>query len=91
MEAWIEGQKATATVIKPVTINLNMQHVVKRPRRVQRFDDMVYYTKRKIWPPQCEKADNFWKSTKTVGCLNVRDLVPLDQCWKCFYEGIPQI
>jgi len=35
MEAWLEGQKATATVIKPVVINLTMQHVVQRPRRVQ--------------------------------------------------------
>lgn len=33
MEAWIEGQKATATVIKPVVVNLKMEHVVKRPRR----------------------------------------------------------
>ena len=34
MEAWIQGQKATATVIKPVTVNLTMQHVVERPRRI---------------------------------------------------------
>jgi len=33
MEAWIEGQKAEATVIKPVVVNLTMQHVVQRPRR----------------------------------------------------------
>ena len=33
MLAWIEGQKATATVIKPVVINLKMEHVVQRPRR----------------------------------------------------------
>jgi len=33
IEAWIEGQRATATVIKPVTINLTMQHIVERPRR----------------------------------------------------------
>jgi len=31
--AWIEGQKATATVIKPVVVNLTMQHIVERPRR----------------------------------------------------------
>ena len=34
MEAWIQGQKAMATVIKPVVINLKMEHVVKRPRRM---------------------------------------------------------
>lgn len=31
--AWIQGQKATATVIKPVTVNLHMEHIVQRPRR----------------------------------------------------------
>lgn len=35
MEAWIQGQKAEATVVKPVVINLKMQHVVQRPRRAQ--------------------------------------------------------
>ena len=33
MEAWIQGQRATATVIKPVVINLKMEHIVQRPRR----------------------------------------------------------
>ena len=33
MEAWIQGQKAEATLIRPVTVNLTMQHVVERPRR----------------------------------------------------------
>lgn len=33
MEAWIEGQKATATVIKPVVINQTFQYIVERPRR----------------------------------------------------------
>lgn len=33
IRAWLEGQKATATVIKPVTVNLTTQYVVERPRR----------------------------------------------------------
>ena len=33
MEAWIEGQKVEATLIRPVTINLVTQHIVERPRR----------------------------------------------------------
>ena len=41
MEAWIQGQKATATVIKPVTINLKMEHVVQRPRRKLRFPEDI--------------------------------------------------
>lgn len=35
LEAWIQGQKATATVIKPVVVNLKMEHIVERPRRKQ--------------------------------------------------------
>ena len=41
MEAWIQGQKATATVIKPVTINLKMEHIVQRPRRKLRFPEDI--------------------------------------------------
>ena len=37
MAAWIEGQKAEATLIRPVTVNLTMQHVVERPRRASDF------------------------------------------------------
>jgi len=33
MLAWMEGQKATATVIKPVTVNVTLNHVVERLRR----------------------------------------------------------
>jgi len=29
----MEGQKATATVIKPVTVNVTLNHVVERLRR----------------------------------------------------------
>jgi hypothetical protein len=39
MEAWIEGQKAEATVVKPVVVNLTMQHVVERPRRTLRISE----------------------------------------------------
>jgi len=34
MEAWIQGQKAEATLVRPVTVNLTMQHIVERPRRL---------------------------------------------------------
>ena len=36
MEAWIEGQRATATVIKPVTVNLTMQHMSPGPGEQER-------------------------------------------------------
>ena len=41
MLAWIEGQKATATVIKPVVVNLKLEHIVQRPRRKQRFPEDI--------------------------------------------------
>jgi len=41
IEAWIEGQKATATVIKPVTVNLTMQHIVERPRRKGQIQECI--------------------------------------------------
>lgn len=87
MEAWLQGQKAEATVIKPVVVNLHMQHVVKRPRRAQTFDDMLFQTRRKNWPPPCEKADEFIKSKKEVGCLDAKQWIPLQLCWRCFYTG----
>jgi len=86
MEAWLEGQKATATVIKPVTINLTMQHVVKRPRRMLTFEDMIRECRSKNWPPSCEKADDFIRSTREVGCAEAKAYVPLDRCWRCYVD-----
>ena len=34
MEAWIQGQKVESTLLKPVVINLKMEHIVQRPRRL---------------------------------------------------------
>ena len=84
MEAWIQGQKATATVVKPVVVNLTMQHVVKRPRRLQAWEKRALNIRRNNWPPPCSKADNFIKSTKEVGCLDAKDWIPLRECWRCF-------
>lgn len=47
MTAFIEGQKVRSTLINPVTVNLTMQHVVERPRRVKDFfnggEDPLHY------------------------------------------------
>jgi len=80
MEAWIEGQKATATVIKPVVVNLTMQHVVERPRRKGRYEDPKAMT----WPPSCPYADDYIKSVKEVACLKIQDWISLERCWRCF-------
>lgn len=34
MEGWLQAQKVNATIIQPVNMTINMQHVVQRPRRV---------------------------------------------------------
>ena len=85
MQAWIEGQKADATVIKPVTVNLTMQHVVQRPRRVlHRIPPGE-----RLWPPSCIHADRFIKSTKEVACLDIREWIPLEKCWRCWLQKNP--
>ncbi len=84
MEAWLEGQKATATVIKPVTVNLTMQHVVQRPRRIQDFEDALALSIDRIWPPPCKHARKFFVAAKEVGCNRIRDVISLDKCWRCF-------
>jgi len=49
MEAWIQGQKVEATVVRPVVINLKMEHIVERPRRlgtivpISEGEDLVMY------------------------------------------------
>lgn len=88
MEAWIQGQKATATVIKPVVVNLTMQHVVKRPRRMKNLQDVILDARRQTWPPNCEHADVYIKSTREVGCLDLRDHIKLEKCWRCFLTRV---
>jgi len=84
MEAWLEGQKATATVIKPVTVNLTMQHVVQRPRRMQKFEDALALSRDRIWPPPCMHARKFFVGSKEVGCNRIKDVIGLRKCWHCF-------
>lgn len=82
MQAWLEGQKAEATLVRPVTVNLTMEHVVQRPRRM--ID--AWQPVKPNWPPSCEHADTFIKSTCEVGCLESKGFVPLKECWRCFRE-----
>ena len=92
MEAWIAGQAAgldatgspPSVAARPVTVNLTMQHVVKRPRRMANLEDVIYNCRRQRWPPNCEHADVYVKSTREVGCLDLRDHIKLEKCWRCF-------
>jgi len=84
MGAWIEGQKATATVIKPVTVNLTMQHVVQRPRRMLSYERSLWMDRNLTRPPPCESIDVYRRDAKGVGCLEKRDWIGLAECWGCF-------
>jgi len=81
MLAWIEGQKATATVIKPVTVNLTLQHVVERPRRKVEepsvgFSVGCYRLEHRDWLP----ANIGW-------CRQAKRWVHLEDCDSCSHIG----
>jgi hypothetical protein len=87
MQAWMEGQKVTATLIKPVTINLKMEHIVKRPRRKIAYCEIEKQTYNRKWPPPCPSADELFPGSHEVGCLKKRDIIKLSDCWACFLMG----
>lgn len=84
MQAWVEGQKATATILKPVTVNLTMQHVVRRPRRKKNYYEIEFETQNKKWPPPCPSADRLFAASHEVGCTKERDVIKLRDCWACY-------
>lgn len=84
MEAWIQGQRATSTVIKPVTINLNMEHIVEKPRRKKKVKEPWVIARAQRWPPNCEHVDDFLRPQKEVGCRLLREWVSLEKCWRCY-------
>jgi len=79
MEAWLEGQKVTATVIKPVVVNLTMQHVVQRPRRLAPYDGPEI-TK----PVGCSglKHEEIWPG-RLGWCHKIKHWVALEDCGLC--------
>lgn len=80
IEAWMQGQKVMSTVVNPVVINLTMEHIVKRPRRM--ID--AWEPKNLFYPPNCECADKLFGKGGDVGCLEKRNLVTLKECWQCY-------
>lgn len=41
----------------------------------------------KNWPPSCKHANEFFKSSREVGCLKIREIRSLSACWACFLRG----
>jgi len=91
MEAWIQGQKATATVIKPVVVNLTMQHVVERPRRVTRgaidisTEDLALYVAKY---GSCHRLDPKGLYPGRIGwCRWVHRWIQGLECATCIHSG----
>jgi len=61
-------------------LHLHVNYGVARPRRYPRVEPEPP----KLWPPSCNSADDFIKSTRQVGCLQRRDWIPLKRCWECY-------
>ena len=91
MEAWIQGQKATATVIKPVVVNLKMEHVVERPRRLGRGfrshdgEDIAAYIRRF---GACRRLRPTGQFPGKIGwCLWLKRWIYGHECATCLHTG----
>jgi len=91
MEAWIQGQKATATVIKPVTVNLTMQHVVERPRRKESWpgpelwEDLTPYVARF---GACYRLEPRGLYPGRIGwCRWLKQWIQGHECATCIHSG----
>jgi len=89
MLGWLEAQKVHATIIQPVNMTINMQHVVERPRRVTRVKEPWDVARSQNWPPNCEHADEYVKATREILCLDLKDAVSLEKCWRCYLATHP--
>jgi len=79
MEAWLEGQKATATVIKPVVVNLTMQHVVQRPRR-----QSTYMGPDILEPVGCYGLEHRdWGFQRLGWCHKIKRWISVGDCARC--------
>lgn len=91
MEAWIQGQKATATVVKPVVVNLKMEHIVQRPRRSQRWpgfepgEDVAEYIRRF---GSCRRLRPSGQFLGKIGwCLWLKRWIYGHECATCLHTG----
>lgn len=84
MEGWIQGQKVMSTVVQPVHMEIHMEHVVKRPRRMKKVKEPWKIARSQKWPPGCEHVDEFMRAQKLIGCKDLKEWIPLEKCWRCF-------
>ena len=91
MEAWIQGQKVESTLLKPVVINLKMEHIVQRPRRaLERLDDieaesLIEYIERF---GACHRLRPSGRAVGRIGwCPWVRRWLHGVECESCIHSG----
>ncbi len=91
MEAWVQGQKATATVVKPVVVNLKMEHIVERPRRLGREfgshqdEDITEYIRRF---GSCHRLRPSGQFPGKIGwCRWVKRWIHGHECSMCLHTG----
>jgi len=79
MEAWIQAQRVQATLIQPVHIDLTMQHVVQRPRR------MATYMGPDITEPVgCQGLEHRdWGAGRVGWCHKIKRWVSVGDCARC--------
>jgi len=83
MEAWLEGEKAMATIVRPVTVNLTMQHVVQRPRRLS-----TYQGPEILEPVGCRGLEHRdWGMGRLGWCHKIRRWVSVGDCARCPSHG----
>lgn len=78
MQGWIEGQKVLSTTIQPVHMNITMQHIVKRPRRLQVLIPEI------MNPIGCKglRHEN-WLPSYVGWCRTVKKWIHLEDCACC--------
>ena len=91
MEAWIQGQKAQATVVKPVVVNLTMQHIVERPRRKMSRVEMEGWDRdriRSLYPGVCWRLTIKGDFPGRIGfCTWIRKWIEGVECETCIFSG----
>lgn len=80
IRAWTTGETREIPRGRPITVNMRVDYKVARPRRQLKEVPTEYMT----WPPSCEHADDYIKSTREVGCLKSQEWVKLRDCWRCY-------
>jgi hypothetical protein len=79
LEGWIQAEKVMATIIQPVNMTINMQHIVKRPRRMIEVPGPEYTT-----PAGCQglRHEEIWPG-RLGWCRIIKKWIQPQNCEEC--------